>query len=60
MGEETITVRCACGWERTGPEEDVVTDTIDHGRKTHNMVATRDDVIAMAVPKTETAESQEG
>jgi hypothetical protein len=35
-------------------------DTIDHGRRTHNMVATRDDVLAMAVPTTGTTESQEG
>ena len=47
--EVTLTVRCACGWEVSGPEEDVVGATIEHGRRIHNMVATRDDVLAMAV-----------
>lgn len=45
-----ITVRCACGWESTGAEDEVVAATIDHGRRLHNMEATRDDVLAMAVP----------
>jgi hypothetical protein len=40
------TNRCACGWEVTGPLEDVVDATIDHGRRIHNMEATRDQVVA--------------
>jgi len=49
MDGATMTVRCVCGWETTGPEEEVVVATIDHGRRVHNMTATRDEVLAMAV-----------
>jgi hypothetical protein len=41
------TNRCACGWEVTGPLDDVVDATIDHGRRIHNMEATRDQVVAV-------------
>jgi predicted small metal-binding protein len=40
------TNRCACGWEVTGPLDDVVDATIDHGKRIHNMEATRDQVVA--------------
>jgi len=50
MDETTITVRCACGWEAAGPEDAVVDATQDHGRRIHNMSATRDEVLAMALP----------
>jgi len=46
MAERTWTNRCACGWETTGGLEDVVVATIDHGRRIHNMEATREQVIA--------------
>jgi len=49
MNDEGITVRCGCGWETTGSEEEVVVATIEHGRRLHNMTATRDEVLAMAV-----------
>jgi predicted small metal-binding protein len=49
MDEEPITVRCACGWETTGPEDVVVEATAEHGRRNHNMTPTRDEVLAMAV-----------
>ncbi len=58
MGDEPITVRCACGWETTGPEEDVVVATIEHGRRVHNMTATRDEVLAMAVAAAEVKTAQ--
>ena len=45
---DTMTVRCACGWEVTGPETEVVDAVIDHGSRIHNMVATRDEVLATA------------
>ena len=38
--------RCACGWEVIGPLDEVVDATIDHGRRIHNMEATRDQVVA--------------
>jgi predicted small metal-binding protein len=47
MTETTeYTNRCACGWEVTGPLDDVVDATIDHGRRIHNMEAIREQVIA--------------
>jgi predicted small metal-binding protein len=49
MADPTITVRCACGWEAAGPENEVVPATIEHGHRLHNMTATREDVLAMAV-----------
>ena len=42
----TATARCACGWESTGLIEVVVTETIDHGQRVHNMIATREEVLA--------------
>ena len=49
MHDESITVRCVCGWETTGPEDDVVRATMEHGRRLHNMTPTHDEVMAMAV-----------
>jgi predicted small metal-binding protein len=45
-GEGQFTNRCACGWEVRGSEDRVVDATIDHGRRIHNMDATRDEVLA--------------
>jgi len=47
---DEITTRCACGWERTGSPDDVVAATIEHGERVHNMFATREQVLAMAIP----------
>jgi hypothetical protein len=49
MADLTLTVRCACGWETSGPESDVVAATVEHGRRLHNMVPSREEVLAMAV-----------
>ncbi len=57
MPDELITIRCACGWEMTGIETEVMTATIDHGRRLHNMTPTHDEVLAMAVPTTHNRES---
>jgi predicted small metal-binding protein len=45
----SLRVRCACGWEVVGVEDEVVVATQEHGRRMHNMAATRDQVLAMAV-----------
>ena len=42
---QQFTNRCACGWEVTGSEDEVVDATIDHGRRIHNMEATREQVL---------------
>ena len=49
MSEESMRVRCVCGWETSGPEAEVVAKTQEHGRRIHNMEATREEVLAMAV-----------
>lgn len=41
---------CACGWETSGTEEEVVAAARDHGVTLHNMDVTRDQAMAMASP----------
>lgn len=48
MDGEAIRLRCACGWETSGTEDQVVDATQEHGRRTHNMAPTREEVLAMA------------
>jgi hypothetical protein len=43
-------ITCACGWETSGTEDEVVDATRDHGRALHNMEVDRDGAMAMAVP----------
>jgi hypothetical protein len=50
MSETTLHVRCACGWETIGTEREVVPATQVHGRRLHNMSASREEVLAMASP----------
>lgn len=45
LEQPQYTNRCACGWEVSGSEDEVVDATIDHGRRIHNMEATRDQVV---------------
>jgi predicted small metal-binding protein len=40
-----FTNRCACGWEFRGTADEVVDATIDHGRRIHNMEASREHVL---------------
>jgi predicted GNAT family acetyltransferase len=47
---DAIRIRCACGWETAGPPDEAVDATQEHGRRLHNMEATREAVLAMAVP----------
>ena len=53
MTDDELTVRCLCGWETTGTEDEVVAATGEHGRNLHNMDATRDEILALAVPATD-------
>lgn len=39
--------RCECGWEVRGSLDEVVDATIEHGRRIHNMEASRDQVLAV-------------
>lgn len=47
-----LIVRCACGWETRGSEDEVILSATEHGRLVHNMTASRDQVLAMAEPVT--------
>jgi hypothetical protein len=53
MATTNLTVRCVCGWEVVGPEDVLVAATQEHGRRVHNMAATREEVLAMVVPADE-------
>jgi predicted small metal-binding protein len=50
MPDEPMVVRCACGWEASGTEDEVVAATVEHGETVHNMRPTRAEVLAMVVP----------
>jgi hypothetical protein len=45
-----MVLRCACGWETTGTEDDVVAAAEEHGARVHNMRPTRDEILAMVIP----------
>lgn len=49
MRPEPLRLRCACGWETAGSEEEVISATEEHGRRVHNMVPTRAEILAMIV-----------
>jgi predicted small metal-binding protein len=53
MEGQTLRVRCVCGWEVVGTEDEVVPATQEHGRRLHNMDTTRDQVLAMATAGSE-------
>lgn len=40
---------CACGWETSGSEDEVVAATQEHGLTLHNMDVTRERALEMAV-----------
>lgn len=56
MGGASLLVRCACGWEIVGTEDEIVDATQEHGRRLHNMASTREQVLAMAVPASDAGE----
>lgn len=49
MHDDVLRLRCACGWETTGTEDQLVEATQEHGRRMHNMLPTREQVLAMVV-----------
>ncbi len=49
MHDDVLMLRCACGWETTGTEDQLVEATQEHGRRMHNMLPTREQVLAMVV-----------
>ena len=49
MDSEPMRLRCACGWEMAGTEEELIAAAEEHGRRVHNMQPTREEVLAMVV-----------
>lgn len=45
-----LVVRCDCGFETRGAENELVPAVQKHGRDAHNMPVTREQVLAMARP----------
>lgn len=48
---DKLKVSCACGWEVSGTEQEVVAATQVHGREVHNMETSREQVLVMAQPE---------
>jgi predicted small metal-binding protein len=44
----TLRIRCECGFEAHGDEDEVVHAMQDHARNAHNMKATREQILARA------------
>jgi predicted small metal-binding protein len=49
MTDAPMRLRCACGWETAGTEDELIAATTEHGERVHNMRPTRDEVLAMVV-----------
>lgn len=41
---------CACGWQTSGTEDEIVAAARAHGRALHNMDVTHEQAMAMASP----------
>jgi predicted small metal-binding protein len=48
--QRELVVRCECGFEARATEPDLVPIVQRHGRETHNMEVTPEQVLAMARP----------
>ena len=61
--DERLMAHCACGWQVVGTADEVVAATSEHAQRIHNMTATRDQILAQAVPfdaESEAGASQAG
>ena len=53
-------ISCDCGWQAHGTEDELVSAAQQHGRDVHDMIPTREQVLATARPTgTQPAETQE-
>jgi len=48
--EQQLVVRCECGFEARGPEDEIVPALQKHAGESHNMKVTREQVLARAHP----------
>jgi predicted small metal-binding protein len=45
-----LVVKCECGFEARGTEDELVPAVMKHAEEAHNMQSTREQVLARAVP----------
>jgi predicted small metal-binding protein len=50
MAKVVKVVKCPCGFEARGTEDELVPIVIKHGRDVHNMEVTREQAIAQMQP----------
>ena len=50
---------CDCGWSARGTEDELVAAAQAHGRDAHDMVPTREQVLAVATPVSPDNDGQE-
>lgn len=50
---------CDCGWSARGTEDELVAAAQAHGREAHDMVPTREQVLAAATPVSSEHENDE-
>ena len=50
QGQQVLVVRCECGFEARGSEDELVPAMQRHGKDVHNMDATREQVLERAQP----------
>ena len=50
---------CDCGWTARGSEDDLVAAAQAHGREAHDMVPTREQVLAVATPVPENDDGED-
>jgi predicted small metal-binding protein len=50
---------CDCGWSVRGTEDEVVAAAQRHGREAHGMTPTREQVLAVATPVTDTGAGED-
>ena len=50
---------CDCGWSARGNEDELVAAAQAHGREAHDMVPTREQVLAVATPVSPDNDGQE-
>lgn len=50
---------CDCGWSARGNEDELVAAAQAHGRDAHDMVPTREQVLAVATPVSPDDDGQE-
>jgi predicted small metal-binding protein len=48
--KKELVVRCECGFEARGTEDQIVPALQKHAGESHNMKVTRDQVLARALP----------